>query len=243
LSFRPILTTLVCALAAAPLGGCLVAAVGAAGAGGGYELSAERPFSDTAKDAGIAAVVQKSWRDYNLKMAEDIGCTVYEGRVLITGEVPSDDWRAEAVKRTWQVDGVKEVYDEIQVGPEEGFSQDMNDTTITTKLSTQLTLDADVKSINYSITTVKGVVYVIGSARSQRELDDVVNHARNIANVKRVVSYVRIRTGEPAKPEEAAIPPPPPSPPEGAPPPPPPGAGPPMSPPTPRQEIQVTPLQ
>jgi osmotically-inducible protein OsmY len=241
-SLRPILTTLVCAVLAAPLGGCLVAAVGAAGAGGGYELTAERSFSDTAKDAGIGAVVAKSWRDYNLKMAEDIGCTVYEGRVLITGEVPSEDWRAEAVKRTWQVDGVKEVYDEIQVGPEEGFSQDMGDTTITTKLSTQIKLDADVKSINYTITTVRGVVYVIGSARSQQELDRVVDHARNIADVRRVVSYVRIRSGEAPKPEEAANPPPGP-PPQGALPPQPPGANTPVSSPTPRQQIEVTPLQ
>ncbi len=186
-------------------------------------------------------MVTKSWRDYNVKMAEDLGCTVYEGRVLITGEVPSEEWRAEAVKRAWRVDGVKEVYDEIQVGPEEGFTQDMGDTAITTKLSTQIKLDADVKSINYTITTVRGVVYVIGSARSQRELDDVVNHARNIANVRRVVSYVRIRSGEPRKPEEATNPPP-----QGVPPPPPgppPDADTPVTSPTPRQEIQVTPLQ
>jgi osmotically-inducible protein OsmY len=240
--------TLVCVLGVAPLGGCLVAAVGAAGAGGGYELSAERSFSDTAKDAGIAAVIAKSWRDYNPRMAEDVDCTVYEGRVLLTGEVPSEDWRGEAVRRTWQVDGVKEVYDEIQVGPEEGFTQDMGDSTITTKLDTQLKLDADVKSINYTVTTVRGVVYVIGSARSQQELDRVVDHARNLSGVKRVVSYVRIRTGEPPRPEEAANPPPPPPPPGPPPssqyePPPPPGTGPPVSTPTPRQEIQVTPLQ
>jgi len=245
LSSRAILTTLLCAVLAAPLGGCLVAAVGAAGAGGGYELSAERSFSDTAKDAGIAAVVQKSWRDYNLQMSEDLGCTVYEGRVLLTGEVPNEDWRAEAVKRTWQVDGVKAVYDEIQIGPEEVFTQDVGDDTITTKLTTQLKFDADVKSINYTITTVRGVVYLMGTARSQQELDRVVDHARNIADVKRVVSYVTIRTGEPAKPEEAenpppGPPPPPPPPMEAAPPP---DSGPPVSRPAPSSGIQVTPLQ
>jgi osmotically-inducible protein OsmY len=222
---------------AAPLGGCVVAAVGA-GAGGGYALTQERSLSDTAKDAGIHAVIAQSWKKFDLKLAEDLDTTVYEGRVLITGTVPNEDWRGEAVKRAWQVDGVKEVYDEVQVGPEEGFMQDVGDTTITSKLKTQMVADGDVKSINYTVTTVKGVVYIIGSARSQAELDTVVNHARNIGNVRRVVSYVRIRGGEPPKAQASDAP-------SSAPPP---NAGPattadaPAMTPTPRQQIDVKPL-
>jgi osmotically-inducible protein OsmY len=229
---------------AAPLGGCLVAAGAAAGAGGGYALSQERSLSDMARDAGIHAAIAQSWKDYNLRMSEDIDTVVYEGRVLITGTVPSEDWRAEAVKRAWKVDGVKEVYDEIQVGPEEGFMQDMGDATITSKLKAQMIADADVKSINYTVTTVKHVIYVIGTARSQAELNRVVDHARNIANVRRVVSYVRIRTGEPA-PTEAARAPSAAPPPASAPPPPAAAASTsePISTPTPRQSIEVTPLK
>ncbi len=232
---------------AASLSGCILA-IGAGAAGGGYAVAAqERSLSDTAHDAGVQAAVAQAWKNYNLKLNDDLNCTVYEGRVLITGTVSSDDWRAEAVKRTWQVDGVKEVYDEIQVGPDEGFVQDMGDTTITSKLKTQLIADGDVREINYTITTVKGVVYVIGTARSKAELDRVVDHARNIGDVKRVVSYVRIRSGEPPQPETASSTPPPAG---GAAAPA--AAASPTSPgasddavttPTPRQEIDVTPLK
>lgn len=226
---------------AASLGGCVLAVAGA-GAGGGYALTQERSLSDTAKDAGIHALVAQSWKQYNVKLADDLDSTVYEGRVLVTGTVPSEEWRAEAVKRAWKVDGVKEVYDEIQVGPDEGFMQDMGDTTVTSKLKAQLVGDGDVKSINYTITTVKGVVYIIGSARSQAELDRVVNHARNIGNVRRVVSYIRIRTGEPAKERPGDAPVPGAAPPSAAPP----AAGAEeeqITTPTPRQEIEVTPLK
>ena len=224
----------------ASLGGCILAVAGA-GAGGGYALTQERSLSDTARDAGIHALVAQSWKQYNIKLSEDLDTTVYEGRVLITGTVPSEEWRAEAVKRAWKVDGVKEVYDEIQVGPDEGFMQDMGDTTITSKLKAQLVGDGDVKSINYTVTTVKGVVYIIGSARSQAELDRVVNHARNISNVRRVVSYIRIRTGEPPKERPGDAPLPSAAPPSAAPPAA--GAEEPITTPTPRQEIQVTPLK
>ena len=237
---KPLVLLIAAGAGAASLEGCILA-VGAAGAGSGYALTQERSLTDTARDAGIHAALGQSWQSYNPKLSEDLDSTVYEGRVLITGEVPSEDWRQEAVKRAWRVDGVKEVYDEIQVGPDEGFMQDMGDTTITSKLKAQLIADVDVKSINYTVTTVKGVVYVIGSARSQAELDDVVNHARNIADVRRVVSYVKIRTGEP--PAAASAPPPaPPSvsaaaPADAAP------SDQPISTPTPRQSIEVTPLK
>jgi osmotically-inducible protein OsmY len=245
---------------AAPLQGCLLAAGAAAGAGGGYALSQERSIGDTVRDAGLHAAITQSWKDYNIKMADNLDNTVYQGRVLLTGSVPSEEWHAEAVKRTWKVDGVKEVYDEIQIGPEESFMQDLGDGKISTTLKAQLVADADVKSINYTITTVHGIVYIIGSARTQAELDRVIDHARNIGGVRRVVSYVRIRPGEPPSAQTAGGPttaapagastPSPASPAPtsvGSPPAvsssPPPAADEPVSTPTRRQQIEVVPLK
>lgn len=236
---KTVLLTGLALAAAASLGGCILAAVGS-GVGGGYALTQERSFSDTAKDAGIGAQITQSWKQYNVKMAEDINNTVYEGGVLITGVVPSEDWRAEAVKRAWAVQGVKEVHDEIQLGPEEGFGQDVGDGTITSKLKAQLVADGEVKSINYSITTVRGVVYIMGSARNEAERDRVVDHARNIGNVRSVQSFVHIRVGEPAR-AEAGSPPPSSPPPSG--PAPSSAGGDQISAPPPQQKIDVAPLQ
>jgi osmotically-inducible protein OsmY len=227
---------------AAALGGCILFAAGA-GVGGGYALTQERSFSDTAKDAGISAQITQSWKQYNLKLSEDLNNTVYVGDVLITGVVPTDDWRAEAVKRAWAVEGVKNVYDEIQLGPDEGFMQDMGDATITSKLKTQLVADGDVKSINYSITTVKGVVYLMGSARSDGELQRVVDHARTIGNVRNVQSFVHIRVGAPAEAQAGSGPAAAPAPPSSVPSAPPPAAGDQVSTPPPQQKIDVAPLQ
>jgi len=240
---RALVPTLVLLLAAGSLGGCVVAAVGAAGAGGGYALSQERSLSDTAHDAGIHAALSQSWHQYNVKLADDLDSTVYEGRVLVTGTVPSEDWHQEAIKRAWQTDGVKEVYDQIQLSPSEGFMQDMSDTTISSKLKADLVADGDVKSINYTVTTVKGVVYVMGSARSQAELNRVIDYARNIANVKNVVSYVQIRTGEPPKAATASTVPPPPAPAASPAQPPPPAPASPAPAPGPPTAITVTPLK
>ena len=46
----------------------------------------------------------------------DIDSTVIEGRVLLTGIVQNQETRIEAVRKVWEVSGVKEVINEIQVG-------------------------------------------------------------------------------------------------------------------------------
>ena len=231
------------------LSGCIVAAAGAGAASGYAVLGQERAPQQQLRDTTIKAVIKQSWGEYNQEVVHDLDATVYDGRVLITGRVPREEWRDEAVKRAWKADNVKEVYNEIEVGPDTHFIDEVRDTTISTRLRNDLVFDGHVRSINYTITTENGVVYVIGTARSQAELDRVTDYARNTANVRRVVSYVRIRSGEPpgevqtgaaaanTLPANAA-----------------PGAPTPLAPapalgdtppnaPTPRSDIQVTPLQ
>jgi hypothetical protein len=71
----------------------------------------------------------------------------------------------------------------------------------------ELVLDPDIRSGNYTIDTAGRSVYLIGSARSQAELDRATQIARYVPGVKRVVSYVEIRSGAPV----AARPGPPPA--------------------------------
>lgn len=187
------------------LPGCIAVVAGAAGTAGGYTLSQERSVNDQIKDATIKAQVSQNLSRYNKDMGRNLDITVYEGRVLLTGSVQNPDWRDQAVKITWQVDGVKEVYNEIEVGPPSTTMDDLADTKISTQLRSDILTDGDIRSVNYIITTSDHVVYLIGQARSPAELNRVTDYARNIANVKRVVSYVRIREGAPAGQQKPAL--------------------------------------
>ena len=48
-------------------------------------------------------------------------------------------------------------------------------------------------SLNYTIETINGSVYIMGIAQSRDELDLVVNHARTISHVRNVVSHVVLK--------------------------------------------------
>jgi hypothetical protein len=53
--------------------------------------------------------------------------------------------------------------------------------------------------VNYSIDTVQAVVYLMGVAQNQAELDKVMSYARTVPYVKQVVSYVKL-AGTPINP-------------------------------------------
>jgi osmotically-inducible protein OsmY len=85
------------------------------------------------------------------------------------------------------------VLNELNVTDRSEIRDYPRDAWITTQLKTKMLTDKGVLQINYSVETINGVVYLLGIAQSQDELDRVTNHARNISGVQRVVSYVRLK--------------------------------------------------
>lgn len=186
-------TIIICfMLALAPaLSGCAGVIIGGA-ATAGLAAYDERGIAGVAQDTATATKIRASMLDRADSIMKDVGIEVYEGRALLTGRVPSEEMRADAVQLAWKVENVKDVINEIVVSPNP-LSDIANDSWISAQLKTKITFDQDVLAVNYAIETVGGVVYLIGIAQNQAELDRVTNHARNIKYVQRVVSHVRVK--------------------------------------------------
>ena len=183
------------------LGGCAVAVVGglAAAGGAGYEAAQERGVNGTYSDMNVTSEVNNRLNN----QYGTITTTAYAGKLLLTGSSPSPQARAQAEQIARQTPGVVAVFNEIQVAPDEDAGGLAKDTWITAQVRSQLAFDADVRSGNYTIETDRQSVYLLGSARSQAELDKATQHARYVPGVQRVVSYVDIRYGNPSGPMPA----------------------------------------
>jgi osmotically-inducible protein OsmY len=192
------------------LGGCPLAIVGGLGAAGGagYAANQERGVNGTFDDLTIKSNIQNAWLQVNPLMQRDFNVTVYEGRTLLTGMSPNPELRAKAEQIAGTIPGVRAVYNEIEVAPTEGTWDSVKDTWISSQIRANLVFNGEVRSVNYTIDTVNGSVYLIGSARTQAELDSVTKEARNVPDVKRVVSFVEIRPGAPVAAQPAGTPPP-----------------------------------
>lgn len=126
-------------------------------------------------------------------MFQKLMLQVHEGRALISGNVQKLEMRVAAIRIAWQVDGVKEVIDEVGVREPDDLGGNIQDVMIVQQLRARLLVDRAVRAINYSIESVKGTIYLMGIAQNAAELQRVIDHARDIAYVRRVVSYVRIK--------------------------------------------------
>jgi osmotically-inducible protein OsmY len=188
--------------------GCPVAIVGglAAAGGAGYTANQERGVNGAFDDLTIKTNIQNAWLQVNPLMQRDFTITVYEGRTLLTGMTPSPELKAQAAQVASQIPGVRAIYNEIEVAPGEGAWASVRDTWISSQIRSNLVFASQVRSVNYTIDTVNGSVYLIGSARTQAELDRVTQEARNVPYVKRVVSYVEIRPGAPVVAQPGAPP-------------------------------------
>ena len=173
------------------LSSCTGILVGAA-ATTGVAAASEGGLSGAASDAAIQIKINDLWFRHDIEMFRKLDLTINQGRVLITGLVQNPEHRVEAVRLAWQPEGVKQVINEIRIAEGEGLAGYAKDAWITTRLRTAITLDRDILSINYSIDTVQGTVYLMGVAQSRLELNRVVETARTISGVKQVVSYVKL---------------------------------------------------
>lgn len=181
------------AVLTAALAGCGPSTVIGAGAMAGNAAMQDRGFVKTVEDTATETKINAALLNYSGELFIDVAVEVYEGRALLTGKVPQTKDRIEAVRIAWNVSGVKEVINEIQVENTSDLLDAARDRWVTAELATKITLDKHIKSINYSIDTVNGTVYLMGIAQNQAELDRVRNHARQLSYVRRVISYVRIK--------------------------------------------------
>ena len=88
---------------------------------------------------------------------------------------------------------MKEVFNEVEVRDRAGLIDYFKDVRIANELRLKLLSDKDVSAVNYSVETVNTVIYLMGIAQDQAELERVTGHASNIKGVSRVVSFVLLK--------------------------------------------------
>ncbi len=149
----------------------------------------DQSVTDIGADGELKAVLfADRQHDYG-----DIDITVFEGRLLLTGSMRSEEGRRKLVENAWKARGVDQVIDEIVIGDKTSIGQGLSDARIDTALRSKLIVNDDVKSGDYKIAVSDGVVFLLGAVRSERSLTEALDIARDINGARRVVSHVIIR--------------------------------------------------
>ncbi|WP_444930027.1 BON domain-containing protein [Microbulbifer sp. SSSA002] len=150
----------------------------------------QRSFGTYIDDQRIETVttvnINKAHPDLKIS---NINVNSFNGVVLLTGQVPSQELRLLAGRTAERVQNVRQVYNEIQVRGKVSLLASTSDTWLTTKVKSNLLANKEVDSGRIKIVTENGVVYLMGLL-TPAEAERAAEATRSIGGVQKVVKAV-----------------------------------------------------
>ena len=177
---------LLCALA---LSGCAGAVVGV-GTAAVAASTTEKGFSTSVSDGVIFAKLKDRFIQQNASLLTSADVSVNDGAVLFTGKVKTPEDKIQATRLAWEIKGVREVVNELQVTDTSSIKDIAKDLAASATLRGKMIADKDISSLNFSIDVVNGIVYLSGIASTPEEMDKVISHAENLRFAQEVVNYI-----------------------------------------------------
>lgn len=171
------------------LSGCVAAVVGGVvvGANAAHD---RRGFSTVVGDRRIQMSAFDSLnKDKQLALDNRVVIVVYNGVMLLVGEVRNEELKQRAERLVTGFEGVRRLVNELAIREPEGFWSSRRDNYLTGRVKTAL---FDITSLpgfdpmRINVTTVHRTVYLLGLV-SHTEEDAVTQVARNVSGVEGVV--------------------------------------------------------
>jgi len=153
----------------------------------------DKSLGTVVDDATIKFNISRKFLSSENNLFINVDTSVVEGMVLLTGIVENQEIRVEAVKAVWEIEGIKEVINEIEIGNKTTIKEYANDVWITTQIKALAAKDIGLRSISYNIETIRGKVYLAGITSRPEQLDTLVNITKSVKGVNEVVNYVIIK--------------------------------------------------
>jgi len=183
-----------CSLALFFLYACTPANIIGTGAGSAMVIAeGDRSMGTVIDDATIKVNIAAKFISSEDNLFVDVSTTVLNGRVLMTGLVDNQEVRIDAVRRVWEVEGVKEVINEIQIGNRASLKEYANDVWINTQAKGLAAKAVGLRVVGYNFETIQGKVYIAGITSRPDQLEDLINAIKTIKGVKEIVNYVIIK--------------------------------------------------
>ena len=177
--------------------GCSPANILATGGGSAMVVAeGERSLGTVIDDATIKVNIAAKFLNADNNLFVNINTSILEGRVLLTGLVDNQEIRIDAVRLVWEVEGVQEIINEIEIGNRSSLKDYASDLWINTQARAVAAKTVGIKSITYNFETIQGKIYVAGITTTPDLLDKMIEALKNIKGVNEIVNYVIIKEKE-----------------------------------------------
>jgi osmotically-inducible protein OsmY len=163
-----------------------------AGAGPIEEDPGERTLGQQMTDEGIETKAK-----VNINAASEgyddahLSIVSYNGFVLLVGQVSSQELKSLATDVVREIEDVRRIYNELEIGEATGAGTRTNDTWITTQVKSKLLASSDTPGRRVKVVTENSVVYLMGLL-TEAEADRVALEAAEVSGTERVVQLFEL---------------------------------------------------
>ena len=163
-----------------------------AGAGPIEDDPGKRTFGQQMTDESIETKAQ-----ININAADEgygaahLSVVSFNGFVLLVGQVPSEELKTIATDVVRQIEDVRRIYNELEVGEATGAGARANDTWITTQVKSKLLASSGTPGRRVKVVTENSVVYLMGLL-TEAEAERASLEAAKVGSVERVVQLFEL---------------------------------------------------
>ena len=184
--FRRQLFVLCAIVAPFLLSGC-PAAIVAGAAGGSLVANDERTTGSLVEDEFIEIKARARFSEQIGGVAH-VGITSYNRRVLLTGQVPSAEVRQQIVDLIEDIEHVRAVIDQMQIGNPSSLTSRAADAALTARVKIELCniQQEDFSCLDIKIVSEQGVLYLLGLV-SKEQAAIAIQAVRTVPGVIKVV--------------------------------------------------------
>ncbi|MCK2182623.1 BON domain-containing protein [Halomonas getboli] len=151
------------------------------------ENYSERTAGTKVEDDSIETKISHNLGTTDARLGDArINVDSYNGVVLLTGQVPSQELKDMAERVADEVRNVRRVHNQLSVAANLPASQRLADTWLETRIRTALVADESIDSSHLRIVTENDSVYLMGIVR-RAEAERIVTAVRNVGGMQRIV--------------------------------------------------------
>ena len=171
---------------------CAAPVIGGVGAIAFSSSAQEKGFGTSISDKVIYVKLRNAIYDWNPSVSKNISLSVDDGSILITGKLDNIDTKIKLTKIIWEINGVKEVNNKVQISETNNLKNIAKDLASLGEIKARLMASKKLNSLNFSIDVVNNIAYISGIASSEEEISIVTKIAQEARFIKEVQNFVKV---------------------------------------------------
>ena len=171
---------------------CASPIIGGVGAIAFSSSAQEKGLGTSINDKVIYVKLRNAIHDWNPSVAQKISISVDNGSILVTGQLENINTKINLTKTIWDVSGVKEVNNQVQISKISNLKNIAKDLASLGEIRAKLMASKDLNSLNFSVDVVNNIAYISGVASNDEEIAIVTQIAQEARFIIEVQNFVKV---------------------------------------------------